>query len=102
MKWMKILIVFILILMLTSQVQASENVLNEQKEAIHISDFIEEANQYSKEAFPNLDMGEVLNSAIRGEVNDDFWYNVITCILGKEVISAIRMVRFNSNNNYHT
>lgn len=86
----------------TTCVQASEDVLEHQKDSLHISDFIKEANRYSKEAFPELDMGKVLNSAIKGEVDSSFWYKIITGMLGKEVISAIRMLRLDSSNYCYT
>lgn len=81
-----------LLLMISTYVQASDDIMTEQKDSLHISDFIKEANQYSKEAFPDLDMGEVLNSAIKGEVDGSFWYKVVASILGKEVMSAIRVL----------
>lgn len=71
-------------------VQASSDVLEEQKEMLNISDFIKEANNFSKTAFPDLNMGDVLNSAIKGEIKGDFWKNLIFSILGKEVSSCIR------------
>lgn len=86
------IIILIGLIVTTTTVYASDDVLTQQKDSLHISDFIDEANRYSKEAFPNLDMGEVLDSAIKGEIDSSFWYKVVAGILGKEVMSAIRIL----------
>ena len=91
MKSIKIIISFIIVLTLgTPCVQATSDVLEEQKSLLNISDFIKEANQYSKETFPDMDMGDVLNSAIKGEINGSFWQKIISQMLGREVTNAIR------------
>lgn len=91
MKCIKIiLVVIIMLLLMEPYVQATNSVLEEQKSLLNISDFIKEANQYSKEAFPDMDMGDVLNSAIKGEINSNFWLKIICRILGREVTNAIR------------
>lgn len=92
MKWLKVIIITFCLVLTTTCVHASNNILTEQKESLHISDFIKEANEYSKEAFPDLDMGEVLNSAIKGEIDGNFWYKAVSVALGKEVLYAIRML----------
>lgn len=88
----KIVTVFVSLLLITTYVQASSDVMQQQQEDLHISDFIKEANEYTKEVFPELDMGDVLNSAIKGNIDGSFWYKVVSSILGKEVLSAIRML----------
>ncbi len=92
MKCIKILIVIFIInlLAIPSVVQASSDVLEDQKSMLNISSFIKEANKYSKDAFPDLNMGEVLNLAIKGEVKGDFWKKIILGLLGTEVTNAIR------------
>ena len=92
MKWLKVIIITFCLVLTTTCVHASDNILTEQKESLHISDFIKEANEYSKEAFPDLDMGEVLNSAIKGEIDGNFLYKAVSVVLGKEVLYAIRML----------
>lgn len=89
MKWIKTVIFFISLLFITTYTYATDDILKEQKEALHISDFIDEANEYSKNAFPSLNMEEVLNSAIKGEIDGTFWYNILAGLLGKEVLSSV-------------
>ena len=90
-KCLKIVLIFLLINMFFSiDVQASNEVMEAQKNLLNISEFIKEANNYSKESFPELDMNEVLNSAIKGEIRGDFWKKAIYSVLGKEVTNSIR------------
>ncbi|MBR6033934.1 MAG: stage III sporulation protein AE [Clostridia bacterium] len=79
-----------ILFLLTANVQATADILEEQKNLFNISDFIKEANEYSKESFPEINMSDVLNSAIKGEINGDFWYKVVFKALGKETTNAIR------------
>ncbi len=49
MKWKKILSIFLLIIVFfPCVIQANTDILEEQKSSLHISDFIKEANSYSK------------------------------------------------------
>lgn len=68
---------------------STEEILVEQKEELNISSFIKEANQYTKDTFPNLNMGELFNSAIIGDVDNGILYKAIVAIIGKEIISGI-------------
>ena len=68
---------------------STEGILAEQKEELNISSFIKEANQYTKDTFPNLNMGELFNSAIIGDVDNGILYKAIVAIIGKEIISGI-------------
>ena len=68
---------------------STEEILAEQKEELNISSFIKEANQYTKDTFPNLNMGELFNSAITGDVDNGILYKAIVAIIGKEIISGI-------------
>ena len=88
----KILIVMILIITIPNFAQATEDVLEDQKNMLNISSFIKEANKYSKENFPELDMGEILNLAIKGEIKGEFWTKIIINILGKEVTNSLRIL----------
>lgn len=68
---------------------STEEILAEQKEELNISSFIKEANKYTKDTFPNLNMGELFNSAIIGDVDNGILYKAIVAIIGKEIISGI-------------
>ena len=57
----KIIIIFILILNISIYSEATNTVLENQQEQLNISGFIEEANKYSDEVFPDVNIGEILD-----------------------------------------
>ena len=66
-----ILILFILLLHITMPtVIAEEETLKEQQEEFGISEFIEQSKEYSGEFFEDIDMNEILENAIKGEVDN--------------------------------
>lgn len=69
-----------------------DEIINEQKSTLNISTFIKEANEYTKETFPELDASEVLNSALTGKVDNEGIFNKILNLIGEEVILTIRLL----------
>lgn len=59
---------------------------------LNIPDFINKSEDYTKENFPNLDINELLQSAISGKVNNKTIYSSILSLFGKEVISTLRIL----------
>ena len=45
-------------------------IIESQKESLDVQGFVKEANDYTKDVFSNTDMGELLNSAISGKVDN--------------------------------
>lgn len=68
---------------------SEEEILAEQKEELNISSFIKEANKYTKDTFPDLNMGELFNLAITGNIDNGILYKAIVAIIGKEIISGV-------------
>lgn len=68
----------------------NQNTIQEQKESFGISTFIENANQYTGEFFDDMNLGEILNSAIQGRVDNNSIYQKIFQLLGKEVQTGIK------------
>lgn len=66
------------------------NIITEQQETFGINSFIEKSKAYSGEFFEDIDIHDILNSAIKGEVNNANIYKKILNILGKEVQTGIR------------
>lgn len=90
---MKKLIIMLFILLISiSQVTyaTEENIIEEQKNMIGIADFIKEANRYSNENFG--DMNEILNSAIKGEVDNSNIIKKIFNNITKEIKETIRIL----------
>ena len=66
----KIILVFFIIINISIPSYATNEIIEEQMEVLNISDFINEAEEYTEDAFPNLNINELLNSAINGQVDN--------------------------------
>lgn len=51
--------------------------LNSQKNTLGISDFLQSAQSYTKENFPDLNIDSLFSSAISGNISTNFWTNTI-------------------------
>lgn len=69
-----------------------DEIINEQKSTLNISAFIKEANEYTKNTFPDLDTSEILASAITGKVDNQGIFNKILNLIGEEVLLTIRLL----------
>ena len=47
--------------------------INSQKSMLGISDFLETAQSYTKENFPDLNIDSLFTSAISGSISTNFW-----------------------------
>lgn len=88
----KIIIIFILILTIPNIVQATDEIIESQLEALNLASFIQEGEKYTKESFNNLDIGQVLNSAIKGKIDAKTIYSSVLKILGDEITSSITII----------
>ena len=70
--------------------QSINETIEEQQNEFGINDFIEEAQNYGGEFFQGIDIGEILNSAIKGEVDNQTIFQKIFSVLGKEVITGLK------------
>lgn len=87
------IITVLLILMPISNTYANtEKELQKQKEEFGITDFIKNAKQYSGEFFEDMDIGEILNSAIKGEVDNSNFFKKILSLLGQEVVNSVKAI----------
>ena len=89
---MKFLILFFVILFQFNTSYCESNLdatYEEQKETFGINSFIEEAEEYSGEFFEDVNIGEILNSAISGNVDNNLLYVKILNLFGSEVLKGI-------------
>ncbi|MCI8482129.1 MAG: hypothetical protein HFJ27_03460 [Clostridia bacterium] len=102
-KIMKMIILWVAFFMMTIPCYATqEEILQTQSDMLNIKGFVQQANQYTKEAFDGIDVETLLNDAIKGKIDNG---NIITKILnlfGKEIKDTIMIVREYSYNNCHT
>lgn len=95
-----IVILFILIgvsyLSSFKEVKAEEDsvqeILKSQSDSVGINSFIKEANKYKSEDF-DIDINEIMNSALKGDINNKKIQKNILSIFGKELEKSIRTIR---------
>ena len=93
MKLKRIIILLILFIGITTFTYAiDDELMKSQQDSLNISSFIEEANEYTKENFPDIDVNELLNSAIRGEIDNSTLLKQIISLLGGEVLQALKIL----------
>ncbi len=63
-----------------------------QKNALGINNFLQNAQNYTKENFPDLDMENLFSSAITGNLGTNFWTNTILNFAGNEIKIAIQLM----------
>lgn len=84
-------ILIIIILNLISPVSIADTIetLQEQQKEFGINDFIEEANKYSGEFLEDININDILSSAISGQVDNQKIFNKIAKLFGKETINGL-------------
>lgn len=91
-----ILLIFILILIYPNNCLAddvsTEEIIKSQKESINISKFIQEAKKYTEDVFEDTDYNELLNLAIKGNIDNQQLGKSILKVFGKETISSIKTI----------
>ena len=73
----------------TNENDSQNQTLAEQQEEFGINDFIQESEQYTGEFFEDIDINEILQDALKGEVNNDNILTKILSLFGKEFMSAL-------------
>mgnify|MGYP000859336634 FL=1 len=85
------IIVMVLIVFLSNSSYANDNqTIIEQQEEFKIQDFIKNAEKFTGKFFEDIDINEILNDAIKGEVDNSTLLKKILNILGKEVTTNIK------------
>lgn len=88
-----ILIMFMLLFLISPQVQAIDNsIIQSQQNSLNISAFIEESKKYTEKIFPDVELNDLLNSAIKGEINNQTILQGIFNLLGNEVKATIKVL----------
>lgn len=85
-----IMLIFLLLLAPNNVYALDQEIISQQQSALNISGFIEESKKYTEKIFPDMDLGDLLESAIKGEVNNKTLLNSIFNLLGKEVKSTVK------------
>jgi stage III sporulation protein AE len=71
---------------------ATEQIIEEQMEALNLGQFIQEGEKYTKDAFPEISIKELITQSLTGKVNNSLMYKAVLKILGKEIVSSITII----------
>lgn len=91
-------IIRILLIMLSTLLIATtcygnqKQTLQEQQEEFGIEDFLQEAENYSGEFFKDINMKDVLEDAIKGEVDNSTIVKKILSLLGTEFMTSLKAI----------
>ncbi len=93
-KIIYIFILFIILLNLTMPTVSAneEETLNEQQKEFGISEFIEQADEYTGEFFEDFDMNTILEDAIKGEVDNQILFKKVLSLFGGELIDGLTVL----------
>lgn len=89
------IISFLLAIQYGGSVYADTNeTIEEQEETLGISDFIEESKKYTKDTFSDIDIDNIYEGAIAGDVKTSGIVKVIFGLAGKEVLGTIKVLGY--------
>lgn len=87
-----IMILWVMLPVQNAYASSNEEIVQEQQEEFGIQDFLKNSEQYMGEFFEDIDMGEVLNNAIKGEIDNSTFAKRILNLLGSEVVTSIKAI----------
>lgn len=70
----------------------TNEIINNQKQNLNIDSFIKESQKYTKESMPELDLNNLLSSAIKGGLDNVKLSRFLLRLLGKEIMNAAVML----------
>ena len=88
----KIIAIFLIIISINSVVYATDKIIASEMESLNLSSFIREGEKYTKEVLKDIDISELMSSAIAGKVDNKLVYSSILTLFGKEIISSIKLM----------
>ena len=86
-----IIIIFISIIIPTKVFADTENeIMNNTQEKFNINSFIKEADKYTGDFLEDVNLGDMLNQAIQGKVDNKTLYQKIFKMFGKEITTSLK------------
>lgn len=90
-KYIIIMIIFISIIIPTKVFADTENeIMNSTQEKFNINNFIKEADKYTGDFLEDVNLGDMLNQAIQGKVDNKTLYQKIFKMFGKEITTSLK------------
>lgn len=87
-----IIVISFLYFTMPTAIADEEETLEEQQEEFGISEFIKQADEYSGEFFEDIDMNEILENAIKGEVDNQTLFKKVLDVLGGELVDGLTVL----------
>lgn len=87
-----IVIIMYLNIMCPISIASEEETIEEQQEEFGISEFIEEADNYTGEFFEDIDIHKILEDAIKGEIDNQTIFKKILSLLGGEFVEGLTVL----------
>ena len=87
------LIIFILTIFVTPKTYATDitiDIIEEQQENFGIKDFVDATNKYKGEVFEDINVSEMLDSAIKGKIDNKNILKKFLNIFAKEIVSTLK------------
>lgn len=88
----KVIVIFFIFITVLTKCYATEEIMEESKKVFGINDFISEAETYTRDTFPDLNMNQLLTTAVNGEIDLSFIKRVGLKFLGTEIMQAIKLM----------
>lgn len=87
-----ILIMFAILSISTISMATNEEILDSQSDKLNIKKFVDEANSYTKDSFGDLDINELLNNALKGDINNKSIVEKIMSLFGSEIGQTLKIM----------
>lgn len=94
----KIMILIILIILIPNvafaetEEETEEEIMETTQDKFNISEFINEAEKYTGDVLGDIDLNDMLNDAIKGNIDNKTIYQKILKLLGSEVNSSLKIL----------
>ena len=66
----------------------TNEIINNQENNLNIKDFLKESEKYTKESMPGLDLNNLLESAIKGGIDNVKLSRFLLSLMGKEIMNS--------------
>ena len=83
---------FIILLFSTKVYANNEATIKEQQEEFGIQDFLNNSKQYTGEFFEDIEIGDILNDAIKGDIDNSTIGKRALSLLGSEVVTSLKAI----------
>lgn len=71
---------------------SQDDIISSQKASLNIGGFISEAKKYTENIFKDTDYNELLNSAIKGDIDNEAFGKSILNVMGNETVETIKTI----------